>query len=420
MAEDPLHTPLRRHSWRERLRLRGKPSVVAFALVLLGLAGLFAWAWMQPAPAPQPVVAERPLPPRPAEPVAPAREEADDTVPEVADDMPGAATGRHDGDSGRPKVATRTAGGARILDVSKLPEEEGGASAGGSGSGGQVVIEMASDLQPLPKAPMRGLVEKSAHGPLPKVGRNGRKPWQAYARPVPRAVLFSSRPKLAVLVVDLGLKAGLTDVALRRLPGEVSMAFAPRGKGLRRLGAQARRLGHEFFLQVPMEPWGYPAVNPGPLTLRSDDVAGNRERLLRLLGKAVGYVGVVSYAGQKFLQQGEALVPVMHVLKRRGLLVVDDGTAAQSMMPELGLVVGVPVLRADVRVPPGLKPAQARALMEQALEQAREGGRALLVVSADAVNLEQLRQWLGGLAMRDTVALVPVSALARLPAGAGR
>ena len=414
MAQDPLHEPLKPRGWRERLRLRPSPALVAFAVVLVALASLGVWAWMQPPPKPQVAVAERELPPQPMKP-APAPQAADLATeplpPTPGPEEPGRMKGRKAQDGltgGKPRP--------KILDVSKLPDEpyeEGGAEAG------KVVIDMPGAVAALPKAPARDLVERTPLGPLPKVGRKGRVPWKVYARPVPRAVLRSSRPKVAVLVVDLGLRAGITDEAIRKLPPEVSLAFAPKGGKVRRLGLLARRHGHEFFLQVPMEPWGYPRVNPGPDTLLSGaGAAQNRQRLHRVMARAVGYVGLVSYAGQKFLQAGEALPPVLHELKRRGLMMVDDGTAVRSLLPELGLVVQLPVLRADVRLPPGLKEPEVRAMLLSARDLAAERGQALVVISASETNLNLLRDWLAGLTIDEQgPVLVPVTALARLRPG---
>ncbi len=410
MPHDPLHTPLKPRGWRERLRLRASPALVAFAIVLVAAASLIAWAWMQPAPPPRPALAERELPPRPAAPSPAGLAEQPPAAMPAQPQMPAQPDMPEKPPAAAPQQ--RHKGGSRILDVSQLPDENGAAP---PPRGNTVTVDIAGQIKPLPPAPARDLVENSRYGPLPKIGRKGRRPWRVYARPVPAEVLASPRPKVAVIVADLGLKAALTSQAMRTLPPQVSLAFAPRGNKVRALGRKARRLGHEFFLQVPMEPWGYPAVNPGPDTLlASASAKANRQRLLRLLGRAVGYAGIVTFAGQKLLQQGEALAPILHELKARGLLAVDDGTSARSMLPDLALVVKLPALRADVRIPPGLKQEEAKALLEQALRVARERGKVLAVISATPTNIEILRQWLNDLSLDGSVTLLPATALARL------
>ena len=409
MSHDPLHTPLKPRGWRERLRLRASPALLAFAVVLISLAGMLVWAWLQPAPAPRAVMAERELPPRPAP--SPAAGLIRPAPPPAS--LANAGAARAGADQPAEKKKRKPAGSARILDVSRLPEEPA-ASRRAKKPSPAVVVDVAGAPRPLPPAPAPDLVEKSRHGPLPKAGRKGRLPWRVYAAPAPAGALGSARPKLAVLVTDLGLRPELTSLAIRDLPPETSLAFAPHARKVRQLGHKARRHGHEFFLQLPMEPWGYPAINPGPDTLLADaDTTANRRRLLRLLARATGYVGITTYAGQKLLQRGEALSPVLHELKRRGLLVVEDGAAASSMLPALALVLNLPALRADVRLPPGLKDAQARALWEQALELARRRGHALVAISADDANLRALRSWLAELKANADITLVPVTTLAR-------
>ncbi len=414
MSDDPLHTPLRPRGWRERLRLRATRAQLATLLVVLAIIGVATWAWLSPPPPVTETVVEKPLPPRPAVRPAPS------ATARAIDDATPSASARRTPEGGKGAEARATTSGrdaahmrrgVKIIDVSKLPPDDAPAR---SANAPEISVDARYDIAPLPRAPFKGLVEKSSFGPLPRVGAKGRQPWRAYARPVSSALLSSGKPKIAVLVTDVGLDAELAEKALQ-LPPEVSLALVPHLKKTARLGREARHNGHEFFLQVPMEPWGYPAVNPGPKTLLSSAPAEeNRQRLLWLLGRATGYAGIVTYAGQKFLQAGEALSPVMHELKRRGLMAIDDGTAANSLLQPLGLVVSLPVLRADIRVPPGATPADARAAFDNARALAERKGVSLLVVSSGSDVLRELAHWLAGIAADDGIALVPVTALAKL------
>ena len=56
------------------------------------------------------------------------------------------------------------------------------------------------------------------------------------------------------------------------------------------------------MLQLPMEPVGYPARNPGPKTLlaRSGD-DDNRDALLWHMSRFAGYTGITNYMGGRFL-----------------------------------------------------------------------------------------------------------------------
>ena len=56
----------------------------------------------------------------------------------------------------------------------------------------------------------------------------------------------------------------------RKLPAEVTLAFAPQGNSIGRWMQAARQKGHEILMQVPLEPFDYPNVNPGRNTLTVD------------------------------------------------------------------------------------------------------------------------------------------------------
>ena len=80
---------------------------------------------------------------------------------------------------------------------------------------GEVVIEGRSNHDRCAAgqahaAPARGFIEKGPDGPLPKIARDGRRPFDVYARPVHRAVLDSGQPKIAILLGGMGLNGELT------------------------------------------------------------------------------------------------------------------------------------------------------------------------------------------------------------------
>ena len=408
MTTDPLHTPLHRRNMRERLRPRGiSPAIMATIMVLFALGALIAWAWMAPPPGVSPLVVERDLPNRPV-PATPAVAVAEPGPPPMTEESPR--------ERRRQGVRIIRKGQAKIISIPDDPDAPDAEPLSPQRQKALNEGNLVLDVRPLPPAPQRDLVQRTKLGPLPKVGRKGRQPWKVYARPVAKEVLDSPRPKIAVIVADLGLDHASFAQAANDLPPQVSLALVPYAKGVRSLGLKARRKGHEFFVQLPMEPWGYPAVSPGPRTLLAEGrPEENRRRLHWFLSRAVGYAGLVTYAGQKMLQKGEALAPVLHELKNRGLMVVDDGTAANSLLGSLGMVIGLPALRADVRVPSGLKRQEVRGMLERAEAIARERGHALLVVSAaDRTTLPVLQDWLNGIISGEEMLLVPATALARL------
>jgi uncharacterized protein len=127
------------------------------------------------------------------------------------------------------------------------------AGGGGPPSARIIDVERALDVR-LNAAPDPRLVETSRTGPLPRVGPDGARPFEVYARPVlldPK--LKSGAPRIALMVGGLGLSAEASEAAIAKLPGAVTLGFAPYGAAIEERAAEAREAGHEIVLQAPME-----------------------------------------------------------------------------------------------------------------------------------------------------------------------
>ena len=68
------------------------------------------------------------------------------------------------------------------------------------------------------------LVEKTDIGPLPIIGKDGRQPWRVYSRPFNA---LEKRPRVAIVMVGLGVSFNATESAVADLPGEVTLSFEP-------------------------------------------------------------------------------------------------------------------------------------------------------------------------------------------------
>jgi polysaccharide deacetylase 2 family uncharacterized protein YibQ len=226
-------------------------------------------------------------------------------------------------------------------------------------------------------------------------------------------ILHSDAPKVAILLGGMGLNRDLTQKAMRELPGEVTFAFAPYGDDLQAQVNRARAQGHEILLQLPLEPFGYPAANPGPKTLMaSADGSANLDALAWHMGRFAGYVGITNYMGGRFLGEMQALRPVLAEMKKRGLLFLDDGTAPRSTAGAIGKILGLPV-KSAARVIDADPDDQAidQALAELEAE-ARETGFAIGTGTGLDVTIDAVDQWSRSLAEKG-ILLVPVSAAYR-------
>ena len=174
------------------------------------------------------------------------------------------------------------------------------------------------------------MIEASRHGPIPRIGPDGGRPAEVYARPVK----FAQAERAARRHRDqrARISTGATAEAINKLPGPVTLAFTPYGAEIERAVASARGEGHEVLLQVPMEPVDYPDNDPGPQTLLTSlSTEQNLDRLHWLMSRFQGYVGITNSHGRALHRTDKAFAPVLHEAGKRGLIYLDDGSSPRSL-----------------------------------------------------------------------------------------
>jgi polysaccharide deacetylase 2 family uncharacterized protein YibQ len=277
---------------------------------------------------------------------------------------------------------------------------------------GAIVITIPDSDNPvrLAPAPDSRLVERTRYGMLPKIAPDGATPAQIYARPPGPQPASQPAGRIAILMGGLGISQSGTADAIAKLPGVVSLAFAPYGAELERTVQRARTGGHEVFLQLPMEPFDYPDNDPGPHTLLTGPkAADNIDRLHWALSRFTGYVGIVNFLGGRLTADETALSPILRELAGRGLMVVDDGSSSRSQLASSAARAQIPALKVD-RVIDTVARADAIDKELAGLEAlAREQGVAVAAASALPVSIERIARWAQSLEGRG-LALVPVSA----------
>ena len=305
--------------------------------------------------------------------------------------------------------------GRRQLSVAEVEARSGVkiTRQGGEASGALIIqLDQAAGVH-LNAAPDKRLVEKSAFGLLPKIAVDGQRPLEVYARPVLTAArIRPGAPRIALVMGGLGLNAGDTSDAIARLPGAVTLGFAPYGEGLDKQVARAREDGHEVILQLPMEPFDYPANDPGPHTLTLAAAPAQQLDNLRWhLGRFTGYVGVSNFLGGKFMADTAAFNAVLREVQLRGLLFLDDGTSARSLTMPLSAALGLQAVAADVALDADARPEAIDAALTRLETLARANGSATGSAQALPTSVEKIARFAKALEGRG-IALVPVSALA--------
>lgn len=263
----------------------------------------------------------------------------------------------------------------------------------------------------LSAAPVGGLFQNTPLGPLPVRGADGQAAWKAYARPFTAP---AQTPRIALVVVGLGLDANATAAAITALPPDVTLSFSPYAPNVGEQMAEARKGGHEVLLDLPMEPSNFPASDPGPMAMLTMlTPVDNVGRLEMLLGKGTGYTGVINRLGAKFTDSPDAMRPVLEALGKRGLLYVNVQPKAAGVAANVD--VSVPMAEAVTTVDQRPFRAAVEGRLNYLVTAAKARGRVVGVVSATPLAFDRIIAWASGLE-KEGVVLAPVSAAVSGPA----
>ena len=258
------------------------------------------------------------------------------------------------------------------------------------------------------------LIERISSGYLPKRSDENLRPMDFYARQPATEGNFGIA-RVVLIVGGLGISQTGTQQAIRRLPPDVTLAFAPYGNSLQRWTEDARKAGHELLLQLPMEPIDFPSNNPGQHTLLSKaQTVENMANLHWLMSRMTNYVGVMNYLGGKLLGDEHALKPIFDELAERGLLFVDDGSVRNTRSDNTARGALLPFAKADARIDTLRERSKIAKELEELAKQAKRTGLAIGYANAFPETIAMLAQFAAN-AEKDGIEITPVSAIVRDP-----
>lgn len=269
--------------------------------------------------------------------------------------------------------------------------------------------------QPLAGTPDARLVEekkKDHPAQLPRIGKDGTMAWQLYARPNK----VEEGPRVAILMLDVGLSRAASVAAITKLPSEVTMVLDPYARDLSDWVVRSRLAGHEVMLAMPMESDRFPVQDAGPLSLDSSlSVDDNIKRLELLLAQVTGYTGVATMMGSRFATSEALLTPVLEALKGRGLMLASTGPQATVATPKVAAKVGIPRVMVDITLDDDPSRLAVEGKLAQLEELIRQRQVAVAAAHPHPSTVERLINWTNTI-KANKVTLVPASALAKLSA----
>ena len=217
-------------------------------------------------------------------------------------------------------------------------------------------------------------------------------------------------PQVAIVIDDLGYDGKLAKRFLK-LEGPLSFSVLPHGTFSKSIARRIHDAGQELLLHLPMEPAGYPEVNPGVGALLVEMTDVELVQTLRKNLDAFPYVkGVNNHMGSKFCEYERKLRPIMLELNTRGLFFLDSRTTSKTKAYTVAQELHVPSAKRNVFLDNIQNPRAIRAQLNRLTELARLRGGAIGIAHPHEVTLEVLRREIPKLS-RKGVELVPVSQL---------
>ena len=172
----------------------------------------------------------------------------------------------------------------------------------------------------------------------------------SFVTPSPSPVMEPEvvRPQLAIVIDDMGLSLERA-AEFTALPLPLTFAIFPLLKNSLKVASHFVDHHRDIILHAPMEPRGYPLVDPGPGALFIS--MGDKEIcsvFLEDLQFIPDIIGVNNHMGSRLTADPQKMALIMEILKGRKLFFLDSRTIADSVAYDEAVAAGIPALQRDV------------------------------------------------------------------------
>ncbi|HTY77281.1 MAG TPA: divergent polysaccharide deacetylase family protein [Candidatus Bathyarchaeia archaeon] len=219
-------------------------------------------------------------------------------------------------------------------------------------------------------------------------------------------------PRIAVVVDDLGARRDVFD-GLREIHRPLTVAVLP-GLPLSEWTArEAMQSGMEVLLDLPMEPYRFPEVDPGPGALL---MAMSAQELQTQIGAHLasvpGAVGVTNHMGSRMTEDRTRMRTVLEVIGGRRLFLLDGLTSNLSVAYDEAKAQGLRAGRRQVIVDHAAGESGDRVRWDEVAWWAESRGEVIVIAHGHPLTARLLREYVPRWEAKG-MRLVPVSQLAR-------
>lgn len=184
-------------------------------------------------------------------------------------------------------------------------------------------------------------------------------------------------PTVTIIMDDVGRSMKKVRKVLA-LDEPVTLAILPSTPYATRAATLAYEQGREVIVHIPMEPQGYPAIEPGrdALLLEHSDWEIKR-RLDDMFRKVPHAVGGNNHMGSRYTEYGNGMLVVGEFMRDRGLFFVDSRTTGATLAERVMRDQGVSAVSRDVFLDNDQDVEKIRAQIARLVSHAKRHGRAV-------------------------------------------
>lgn len=188
-------------------------------------------------------------------------------------------------------------------------------------------------------------------------------------------VLTSSRPKLAIIIDDVGTKSQVSAIKSLHLP--LTMSFLPPSAGRPNTPKLAAKEPF-YMIHLPMEAMNWSAEEPNTLRIHdSQKVILKRIDDIKKLFPRVHYIN--NHTGSKFTSNETAMNRLIFALKKNNIYFIDSRTTAKTKAPKVLKNFGMKYLSRDIFLDHHMDKAYVLKQIKQAIKVAKSHGSAIAI-----------------------------------------
>ncbi|KAB1443790.1 divergent polysaccharide deacetylase family protein [Pseudodesulfovibrio senegalensis] len=229
---------------------------------------------------------------------------------------------------------------------------------------------------------------------------------QTPSAPAPNRV---NGPKLVVVIDDVGenmkILKGLLSIDL-----PLVYAVWPASSHMNESVRLLRKAGRDILVHFPMQPKGYPRVNPGEgalfVTMNAREISNTVRKYVAMIPEAIG---ANNHMGSLFTENKPGMRAALKEFKKRGLFFLDSMTTPKSVGRDVARSIAIPFYKRNVFLDNVKDVSSIVYQLRKAERIAQSRGQAIAIGHPHPATLAAIRQW--ATRRNKKVTVVPLSRL---------